>query len=211
MDLKHGCVCMDLNCWDLNCWDFVFWDFVFWDLVFWDCLGLSCFLHRSFFCMFFTVLCFSCTFFTGLCFSCMFFTVEGVFCLGSCSIESAGWRPRTFLDCLFLGSVFDGEGVAGLAAGRDRLTVPHVVGHQGGVQWEHWCRLRQEGPRTGARAPACPPLCAATSVLLPLCCYLCAAGGLLRAVLLDHHLAAGGLVDHHVIVGGGSRHISSCV
>ena len=98
-----------------------------------------------------------------------------------------------------MGSVFDGEGVAGLAAGRDTPW-----------WWEHWCRLRQEGPRTGARAPACPPLCAATSVLLPMCCYLCAAGGPLRAVLLDHHLAAGGLVDHHVLVGGGSQHISSC-
>ena len=96
-------------------------------------------------------------FFWILCFSCMFFTVEGVFCLGSCSIESAGWRPRTFLDCVFLDCVFldcvfldcvffdcvfldcvfldcvcRGEGVAGLAAGRDRLTVTHGVGHQGG-------------------------------------------------------------------------------
>ena len=98
-------------------------DWIFWSLCFfcWGC-----------FCWILLILCFSCT----------FFTVEGVFCLGSCSIESAGWRPRTFLDCVFLVSVFldcvflncvfRGEGVAGLAAGMDRLTVPHGVGHQGG-------------------------------------------------------------------------------
>jgi hypothetical protein len=70
-------------------------------------------------------------FFTVLCFFCTFFTVKGVFCLGSCSIESAGWRPRTFLDCVFFDCVFLGEGVVGLAAGMDRLTVPHGDWHQG--------------------------------------------------------------------------------
>ena len=130
----------------------------------------------------------------------MFFTVEGVFCLGSCSIESAGWRPRTFLGCVFLG-----EGVAGLAAGRDRLTVPHGVGHQrGGLGGgDRFTVLLGLGGGDRLAVLLKPGVGGDRPVVL-----LCADGGLLRAEHLDQHLAAGGLDDHLVWVGGG-QHISS--
>ena len=93
--------------------------------------------------------------------------------------------------CVFLDCVFLGEGFAELAAGRDRLTVPHV-GHQGG------------GLGGGDRFTVLLGLGGGDRPVV----LLCADGGLLRAVLLDHHLAAGGLGDH-LVGGGGGQHISS--